>query len=252
MSAASDPTQNDVSEEEKKALLPKETEPVNSDKNDPGSGLGVTKEPNTGSGPAVTEEPSNGSGSAVTKKPNTAKDKGPQTTLLTRQTTIVNMYYESTKDVPCTFWACSVLWCGCCAPRYYITDKVIEINRCICCGWKMDSLLYDNIRNVSLEKPFCFTWCCPCFEDIGDIYVHMGDRSKKKGSGDALLKLKYMFKSTELFDDLTVLLQEKHKKVRLDKRFGYYVEEKKNEYAEDNKKKDQSTRPKSNRETKQS
>jgi len=140
-----------------------------------------------------------------------------------------HVHYASDKAVPRSFWCWSVLWCGCCAPTYIITDSTKEITECTFCGKETEGLLFDNISEVRLEKScWCACWgCCPFLDDVGDILVYGSDtRCREKGT--SFQRLKHIFESRKLYDTLTVVIQDKHKDFRLQERnLGYGLQAKK-------------------------
>merc|ERR550517_2163725 len=114
--------------------------------------------------------------------------------------------YDSSTEVPGSFWRWSILWCGCCDPTYYITESTVQVTYCQGCGRTVDSLLFDNIWDVTRDKSCCCScWnCCPCLDDVGDILLY-GQDGVQQGAGS--YRLKRIFPSKEIFDKLADLIQ---------------------------------------------
>jgi len=134
---------------------------------------------------------------------------------VTDQDTVI---YDSNNEVPGSFWRWSVCWCGCCDPTYYITDATVQANICEGCGRTVDSLLFDNIWDVTREQSCCcYCWgnCCSWLDDVGDIVLYCRD-GQSAGQGE--YRLKNVFRSKEIFDKLAEIIQDKHAGFRLNQR----------------------------------
>jgi len=124
--------------------------------------------------------------------------------------------YDSKKAVPCSFKCISVLWCGCCAPTYYITDSMIEMSECTCCGTQIETLLFANIYDFDLEVSCCCS-CCPCFNSVGDILV-LGSDPRCRENGSPNQRLKNIFESKKVYDSLMDCIREKRKNFRIEEK----------------------------------
>jgi len=153
----------------------------------------------------------------------TAGDMSRETSKASSQWSVTsqdNVIYDSNEIVPQSFWMWSVLWCGCCDPSYYITDATVQVNVCSGCGRTVDSMLFDNIWDVRRDKNCCCScWnCCPCLDDVGDILLYGQDGVEKGINDDGAYRLKRIFRSKEVFDELAELVQTKHAGFRLNQR----------------------------------
>ena len=48
-----------------------------------------------------------------------------------------------------------VLWCGCCEPYAHITTKYVKETRWESCTKKVDSMAFENIKDVRREQTCC-------------------------------------------------------------------------------------------------
>jgi len=85
-----------------------------------------------------------------------------------------------------SFYHCiRVLWCGCCEPYAHITTKYVKETRWEACTKKVDSMAFENIKDVRREQTCCclmasFAPCCPCISDMGNIVLYGSDASEQK------------------------------------------------------------------------
>jgi len=119
-----------------------------------------------------------------------------------------HILYNSLQRGAC-YYAFAWLWCGCFEPKYKITSTYVIGEEWHSCVRVTDSMAFESVDDVQRFQPccLCLAGMCPCFRDMADIILLGQDESHEHG-----WKLKRLHNSTQLFDQMTKILQDNSKK----------------------------------------